>query len=91
VTCDWLRTHGVGKPVVHFTQEHKSGLVRQLGIGLFMDDRHENCNDIAEKTTATVLMPSRAYNQSFSHPRVKRVGSFRELFEHLTKGNGVLE
>jgi hypothetical protein len=94
VTCEWLTMHGVGNPVVHFTQEYKSGLVRQLGIELFMDDRHENCSDIAEKTTATVLMPSRAYNQSFSHPRVKRVCSFGELFEHLTdgeKGNGVLE
>jgi uncharacterized HAD superfamily protein len=83
VTRDWLRMHGVSRPVIHFTQEYKSALVRKLGIELFMDDRHENCSDVAENTTATVLMPSRTYNQAFAHPRVKRVGSFGELFEHV--------
>ena len=85
VTRDWLTRHGISRPVVHFTQEFKSDLVRKLGVGLFMDDRHENCADVAEKTEAVVLMPHRLYNQSFSHPRVTRVGNFRELFDHLPR------
>lgn len=83
VTCEWLRQHGISNPVVHFTQEYKSSLVKGLGVDLFMDDRHENCEDVAEKTEATVLMPHRPYNQSFSHPRVKRIRNFSELFDYL--------
>jgi uncharacterized HAD superfamily protein len=83
VTCDWLKQHGVSRPVVHFTQECKSDLIRQLGVTVFVDDRHENCAAIAEKTDALVLMPHRLYNQAFSHPRVKRINRFTELFDYL--------
>ena len=83
VTCDWLKRHGIGKPVVHFTQESKAYLVENLGVRLFMDDRHENCQNVAEKTQAVVLMPHRPYNQSFTHPRVKRIRDFGELFAYL--------
>lgn len=83
VTCDWLRRHGVTRPVVYFTQEKKSALIRKLGVELFVDDRHENCEDIATETDATVLMPHRSYNRSFSHPKVRRIREFDELWTHL--------
>jgi len=83
VTCDWLKGHGIGKPVVHFTQESKAKLVDHLGVSLFVDDRYENCQEVAEKTAATVVMPHRYYNQSFDHPRVKRIRNFNELFAYL--------
>jgi uncharacterized HAD superfamily protein len=83
VTSDWLRKHGVSKPVVHCTQDYKSKLVESLGVKLFVDDRHENCQDVAEKTEATVVMPARLYNQSFTHPRVKRIKNFNELLGYL--------
>lgn len=83
VTCNWLKSHGIGKPVVHFTQESKAGLVERLRVGLFVDDRHENCQQVAENTQATVIMPHRHYNQSFTHPKVKRIRSFNELFSYL--------
>ncbi len=83
VTCDWLRKHGVSKPVVHFTQQYKSEVVERLGVKLFVDDRQENCLDVAEKTQATVIMPHRHYNQSFIHPRVKRIRNFNELLGYL--------
>ena len=83
VTCDWLKRHGVSRPVVHFTQESKVGLVKELSVQLFVDDRYENCAEVAERTEAVVLMPHRLYNQSFSHPRVKRIRDFNELFAYL--------
>lgn len=83
VTCSWLKRHGISCPVVHFTQECKSDLIRKLEVGLFMDDRHENCAAVAEKTKAVVLMPDRLYNLSFTHPRVKRIKNFAELFDYL--------
>lgn len=83
VTCGWLKRHGIGRPIVYFTQESKAKLVDHLGVGLFVDDRHENCQEVAEKTAATVVMPHRHYNQSFHHPRVKRIRNFNELFVYL--------
>ena len=89
VTCDWLKKHGVTQPLVYFTQGHKSELIEKLKVELFVDDRHENCQDIADNTSAVVLMPHRPYNQSFKHPRVQRIRDLDELFTYLN--NGVLE
>jgi len=83
VTCDWLRRNGVSDPVVYFTQEKKSRFVQKLNITLFVDDRQENCQDVAENTAAVVLMPHRPYNQTFSHPRVQRIQDLNELFDYL--------
>lgn len=84
VTCDWLRDHGVSHPVVHFTQDKKSVLVRELNIGLFVDDRHENCEDVATETDALVFMPHRPYNQAFDHPKVRRILELNEFFDYLS-------
>jgi 5'(3')-deoxyribonucleotidase len=83
VTCEWLREHGVTEPVVYFTQNAKSALVDQLGVKLFVDDRHENCRDVAENTAAIVLMPHRTYNRSFEHPRVTRITDLNSLLGYL--------
>lgn len=85
VTCDWLRRHGIDDPVVHFTQEKKSQLVNRLAIELFVDDRHENCEDVATQTEAVVFMPNRPYNQMFDHPRVTRIQNLDELFSFVDK------
>lgn len=85
VTCAWLRRHGIDNPVVHFTQELKSQLVKQMRVGLFVDDRHENCEDVATQTDAVVMMPHRPYNQSFAHPKVQRIQDLDQLFSYLSK------
>jgi uncharacterized HAD superfamily protein len=83
ITCDWLRRHGVSHPVVYFTQDKKSALVNHLKIDLFVDDRHDNCEDVATQTKAVVLMPHRPYNQSFQHPRVRRIRELEEILDYL--------
>ncbi|MGZ9188265.1 MAG: hypothetical protein ACXW6R_26700, partial [Candidatus Binatia bacterium] len=83
VTCDWLRRHGIDSPVVHFTQEVKSQLVQKLAVELFVDDRHENCEDVATQTEAVVMMPHRPYNRAFDHPKVQRIQDLSELFAYL--------
>ncbi len=84
VTCEWLRRQGVSQPVVYFTQDLKSKLVGKLGAKLFVDDRHENCRDVADNTDAIVLMPHRAYNRAFEHPRVTRIEDLSCLPSYLT-------
>lgn len=84
ITCDWLRKHGISNPVVYFTQSHKSELIAKLAVELFVDDRHENCREAAENTPAVVMMPHRAYNSAFNHPRVRRIQDLREIFSFLS-------
>ncbi|HZD39920.1 MAG TPA: hypothetical protein VE131_04310, partial [Terriglobales bacterium] len=86
VTSEWLKKYGIARPVVYFTQTHKSQLIGQLGVDLFVDDRHENCLDVAENTEAVVLMPHRSYNESFNHPRVQRIQDLDGLFAYLQTG-----
>jgi uncharacterized HAD superfamily protein len=56
-----------------------------LKIELFVDDRHENCEDVAVQTEALVFMPHRPYNQAFEHPKVRRIRELDEVFAYLTK------
>ena len=91
VTCDWLERHGVNNPAVHFTQEKKSLLVNRLDIEVFIDDRHENCEDVATSSSAVVFMPHRSYNQSFHHPKVKRIQKLNELFEFVAEASASRE
>ena len=91
VTCDWLERHGVSNPAVHFTQEKKSVLVNRLDIEVFIDDRHENCEDVATSSSAVVFMPYRSYNQSFHHPKVKRIQELNELFEFVAEASASRE
>jgi len=83
VTCDWLRRQGIDDPVVHFTQEKKSQLVNHLKVELFVDDRHENCEDVATQTDAVVMMPLRPYNRGFDHPKVQRIQDLNDMFAYL--------
>ncbi len=89
LTCNWLKKQGIHKPVVYFTDKLKGELADDLGVRLFMDDRQENCEDVADKSQAIVLMPHRSYNRSCTHPRVKRIWNFNELFAHLSRKNEV--
>ena len=83
VTCEWLRRHGISRPVVYFTQDPKSKLVERLGAKLFVDDRYENCRDVADNTDATVLMPHRPYNRTCEHPRVTMIADLSCIPSHL--------
>ena len=69
-----------------FTQEVKSQLVQKLAVELFVDDRHENCEDVANQTEAVVMMPHRPYNRAFTHPKVQRIQDLDELFAYLGSG-----
>ncbi len=84
ITCDWLSQHGISNPVVYFTQNHKSELIEKLAVELFVDDRHENCREAAENTSAVVMMPHRTYNSAFNHPRVQRIQELTEIFSFLS-------
>jgi hypothetical protein len=83
ITLEWLKKHGIASPRIYLTQRHKSELIEKLKVELFVDDRYENCQDVADNTGAVVLMPHRPYNQTFNHPRVQRIQDLADLFAQL--------
>lgn len=89
VTAEWLQRHGITEPAVFFTDEPKSGFVEELGVALFVDDNYENCREVAEQTGARVMMPHHPYNRAFSHPRVRRITHFDEVFAQFEDGRAL--
>ena len=85
VTSGWFRRHGITSPDVHLVEKEKSAVVEKLGVRLFVDDNYENCQDVAERTEARVLMPHHPYNRSFSHPGVTRIMHFNEVFTEIER------
>lgn len=83
VTSGWFRRHGITNPDVHLVEKEKSAVVEKLGVMLFVDDNYENCQDVAERTDARVLMPHHPYNRDFLHPGVTRVMHFNEVFTEI--------
>ena len=85
VTSGWFRRHGITNPDVHLVEKEKSAVVERLGVVLFVDDNYENCQEVAERTGARVLMPHHPYNRHFSHPGVTRVMHFDEVFAEIER------
>src|ERR1043166_1774824 len=83
LTADWLARPGGPSPGGPCTADYKSKIVESLGVDIFVDDRHENCRDVAENTRAAVYMPDRQYNRFFHHPRVTRFGRFSEFLDRV--------
>ena len=83
LTRQWLHNHGVDEPVVHVTSEKKSQLIHAMSLQCFVDDRHENCEDIATQTTAQAFLLHRPYNRDFSHPKVQRIANLDEFFAYV--------
>jgi hypothetical protein len=76
-------THRYERETYDIGKVTRDWLIGKLNVKLFVDDRHENCRDVAENTEAVVLMPDRSYNQSFNHPRVQRIQDLDELLVYL--------
>ncbi len=85
VTSEWFRRHGITDPDIYLVENEKSAVVEKLGVVLFVDDNYENCQDVAERTHARVLMPHHPYNRSFSHPGVTRIRHFNEVFRQIKR------
>ena len=92
VTCDWLRRHGIDSPVVHFTQEVKSQLVRKLAGRAVRRRpprklrRRGDANRGRGHDAAPAIQPSIRPSESAAHPRFKR--TVRLSFKQVRLHNG---
>lgn len=78
----WLRNHGIGQPTVIIAYE-KGPLAKALDLDMFVDDKFENCRDVARDCpTCTVYLVDRAYNRDYTLPAgVTRVASINEAMD----------
>ena len=90
VTCEWLRRHGIDNPVVHFTQEVKSQLVRKLNGRAVRRRpprklrRRGDANRGRGHDAAPAIQPSIHPSESAAHPGFKRTVrlSFKQVRLH---------
>jgi hypothetical protein len=83
-TEHWLRSRlGIANPTV-LISEHKGLASRALGLDVYIDDKFENCVDVAI-TGARVYMPTRDWNTFADNSDVRRVDSLVEVLraEHI--------
>lgn len=52
----WLQAHGFEYPSVYVVQRSRGKIADALGLDAFVDDRPENCLDIAVESTAKVIL-----------------------------------
>jgi uncharacterized HAD superfamily protein len=78
-TLAWLTYQRLPLAGVHILsgQEPKSS-VKPL-CNVYIDDKPENCDDLAMRTGASVFIMDREWNQGFARPGVRRVRDLGEL------------
>jgi uncharacterized HAD superfamily protein len=69
----WLEAHGFQYPSVYVVQRSRGKIADALALDAFVDDRSENCLDIAVESTAKVLLVWHG-NLKDVPPGAKRLG-----------------
>ncbi|RHB52105.1 hypothetical protein DW881_01245 [Exiguobacterium sp. AM39-5BH] len=83
VTEEWIRQHELPLDSLIMTGSHdKVGVVKQLALDLFMEDRYENAISIHEQTNIPVLLFDAPYNRKPLPAGVKRISSWNEA-QHI--------
>ncbi|WP_070327017.1 hypothetical protein [Exiguobacterium aurantiacum] len=83
VTEDWIKQHELPLDSLIMTGSHdKVGVVKDLALDLFMEDRYENAISIHEQTLIPVLLFDAPYNRRPLPDGVKRITSWNEAL-HL--------
>lgn len=86
-TAHWILKHYfIPFPTV-IVSSHKGPLAAALNLDYFLDDRPENCADVATFNPYTeVFLQDAPYNQEFNARRVRRVRSVNEFFQAIQTG-----
>lgn len=83
-TAQWIsETFHVPWPCVIVTHTRKGAIVAALELDTFVDDKPENCEDVAEKApNCRVFLQDSSHNQSFrtEGTRIERVKSLGEVW-----------
>lgn len=83
VTEEWIKQHELPLDSLIMTGSHdKIGVVKELALDLFMEDRYENAISIHEETSIPVLLFDAPYNRRPLPDGVKRISTWSEAL-HL--------
>jgi FMN phosphatase YigB (HAD superfamily) len=83
----WLmQNYGLVCPVV-LVSDNKGPLAEALKLDWFIDDKVENCLDVADASVLTqVCIRTQPYNIKFESTKVRRVNTFNEFAEAVKRG-----
>ena len=86
VTKEWFHRHDVSGHGLHLLgTHHKVEKAHELGCDLFIEDRYENAQAIAESGIDVLLMDC-FYNQDLPlHEQVKRIDNWQDVSRHVRK------
>lgn len=86
VTEEWIKHHTLPLDSLIMTGTHdKVGVVKDLSLDLFMEDRYENAVSIHEETSIPVLLFDAPYNRKPLPDGVKRIASWKEAHHHVNE------
>jgi hypothetical protein len=84
----WLEAHGFQYPSVYVVQRSRGKIADALGLDAFVDDRPENCLDIAVESTAKVILVWHGHIKDVP-PGAKRLGV--QPVSTISEAMGLLE
>lgn len=83
VTLDWLKKYGVNVKEVIFTEgKEKSGVCREYGIDLFIEDSVCNALELAEAGIEVILF-STEYNRWVKREGIVHLDSWKEIDQYV--------
>ena len=86
VTEEWIQRHALPLDSLVMTGSHdKVGVVKDLSLDLFMEDRYENAVSIHEETSIPVLLFDAPYNRKPLPDGVRRISSWKEAHHHVNQ------
>ncbi|MCT4796528.1 MAG: hypothetical protein LPJ96_12880 [Exiguobacterium sp.] len=86
VTEDWIKQQALPLDSLIMTGSHdKVGVVQDLSLDLFMEDRYENAISIHEQTEIPVLLFDAPYNRKPLPHGVKRIASWKEALHYVNR------
>lgn len=89
LTLEWFKQHSIPYHHVDLLGSHnKIEMARKHAVDIFLEDRFENANDLAEELSIPIILFNTPYNQGNLHKDVTRVNHWKEageILKHYTK------
>lgn len=77
----WLVDHGMNMPTVLISSD-KGGCAESLNLDFYVDDKPDNCDDVAAVISGEIYLVSRAWNTEFNRAYIRRVSGISEALAH---------
>lgn len=78
----WLDDNAIEYDKIIIECKEKGKTCKELGINVFLDDKEENCIEVANEGIQAFIFDN-VFNQNFNDARIKRVHSFVQFYYEI--------